>query len=89
MCGCKQRRIKRSRGPGQIRVRAPEFWNAKTTNSDLGRARKSLGATDIVDLNDRRHSKLLSSENKVSLSNPCYLKWVKYKRVNSTVQYLF
>ena len=25
---------------------APKFWKAKTTNSDLGRARKSLGATD-------------------------------------------
>ena len=33
---------------------------------DLGCARKCLGATDFVDLNDRRHNKLLSSGNKVS-----------------------
>ena len=55
------RRIKRSRGLGQIRV------NAKTTNSDLGRSRKSLGATDLVDLNGGRHNKLLPSGNKMSL----------------------
>ena len=33
---------------------APKLWNAKTANSDLGRARKRLGATNLVDLNDRR-----------------------------------
>ena len=37
------------------------------TNSDLGRSRKCLGATDLVDLNDRRQNKLLPSGNKVSL----------------------
>ena len=38
----------------------------ETTNSDLCHARKSLGGTDLVDLNDRRHNKLLPSGNKVS-----------------------
>ena len=38
----------------------------RENNLDLGRARKYLGATDLVDLNDRRHNKLLPSGNKVS-----------------------
>ena len=59
------------------------------SNLDLDRARKCLGATDLVDLNDRRHNKLLFFGNKVPRGNPWYLKWVKYKRVNSTVQYSF
>ena len=35
-------------------------------NLDLGRARKYVEATDLADLNDRRHNKLLPSGNKVS-----------------------
>ena len=40
----------------------------RESNLDFGRAQKCLGATDLVDPNDRRHNKLLSSGNKVSLS---------------------
>ena len=43
------------------------YGTRKTTDPDLGRARKSLGATDLVDLKDRRHNKLLSFGNKVFL----------------------
>ena len=38
---------------GRLECGAPKLWNAKITNSDLGRARKRLRATNLVDLNDR------------------------------------
>ena len=40
----------------------------RENNLDLGRARKNLKAADLVDLNNRRHNKLLPSGNKVSLT---------------------
>ena len=65
----------RDRGTrGRQDCKAPKLWNAKTTNSGLGRARKSLGATDVIDLNDRRHNKLLPSGNKVSLRQSLVIK---------------
>ena len=48
-----QGRIKGRGARGRLECGAPKLWNAKTTNSDLGRARKRLGATNLVDLNDR------------------------------------
>ena len=38
----------------------------RENNLDLGRARKCLGATHLIDLNDRKHNKLLPSGNEVS-----------------------
>ena len=59
---CGDRDGLRDRGArGRKKFGAPKLWNAKTTNIDLGRARKSLGATDLVNLNDKRHNNLYSN----------------------------